>query len=318
MTLLLEALEATDKEHAELKGFESLIRAHAVESLNDFVTCDRSWLKSPAVQVVMQRTVTQLVSNRAYLLHAVLAVSAAHLAFYKPSESRSYWMASGAHFQHSIILHAERMQAKINEQDVDALFFANLIHSILAFLYSPLPLSHSQKDSLTGWIMSMRGTHLLFTMPAAVEHLSQGCWATVVEEHKTWHRQARLAAACASSSRTSNATAALLQYCNRVPGPERESYLERVQTLRMMELETATSQSIGGLASFITEAPREYILQLKAQDEVALLLLLRWCGLFSRIDQWWISRSAKSEYGRLYAHLSRNGSEEIQALLALM
>ncbi|KAK4498409.1 hypothetical protein PRZ48_011067 [Zasmidium cellare] len=319
MTILLQALAVTSEKHVELNDFESLIRAHALESLNHFATCDRSWLKSPAVQVAMQRSSTQLVPNRAYLLHAILAISAAHLAFYRPpGQSSVYWMASRAHFQHSLIEFTERMQADIDEQDADALFFASLIHAMLAFMFSPLPLSVAQEESRPGWVLSMRGTHLLFTMPTVVDRLSQGRWATVVEEHKTWHRQARLAAACASSSRTSNATAALLQYCNSLPESRREGYLERVQTLRMMELETATSQSIGGLASFITEAPREYILQVKSQDEVALLLLLRWCGLFSRVDQWWVSRAATSEYGRLYAYLARNGSEEVQAILNVM
>lgn len=318
MNLLLQTLATTSKNHAELGDFESLIRAHALESLSHFVTCDRSWLKSPAVQAVMQRTATLLVNHRAYLLHAILAISAAHLAYYKPGQSRGYWMASRAHFQHSLILYAERMQAEIGDEDADALFFACLIHAILAFLYSPLPLSHGREESFPGWVMSMRGTHLLFTMPNVVERLSRGRWAAVVEEHKTWHQQARLAAACASSNRPSVATSALLQYCSRISGPERESYLERVETLRMMELETATSQSVGGLASFITEAPREFILQLNAQNEVALLLLLRWCGIFSRIDQWWISRAAKSEHQRLHAHLSRCGSKEIRGILDLM
>lgn len=99
ITLLLQALATTSKDHAELGGFESLIYAHALESLNHFVTCDRSWLKSPAVQAVIQRTATQRVSNRAYLLQTIPAISAAHLAYYKPGKSRSYWMASRAHFQ---------------------------------------------------------------------------------------------------------------------------------------------------------------------------------------------------------------------------
>lgn len=196
-------------------------------------------------------------------------------------QARTYWLASATHWQHSLAQYSAAMYASLDGQNIDALFFATLLHSMLSILYS----SMSVED--LGWVTSMQGNHLLLRFPDSREKLMHGIWKPVVAEHALWQQEASLDNEDADYSCAP--ISALSDYFN-VHAPE-AMYLERVKTLRILERHTKTAKDISGIASFVTLAPPEYIERVKARDCKALLLLYYFCTLYGRIDQWWVSAS---------------------------
>lgn len=314
---LLRALADTDSLDPDLADFAPAIRLHALESLNHFVTCDLSWLKARKVQRLMQQPATNLVITHPYLLHAVLAISSAHLATLK-SGQKSYRTVARLHWQHSLRLYSPCFQKYFDTQDVDAIYFASQLHAILAFRFVRLPLPDHKGPQMADCLVAMRYKFILFNTPAVVRRLRLGLWEPLVEAHNSWLNRSQRRLAASAQSPRSEALKALVRYSDTLRSPRTWFHEEQLKYAAMLERVPPINDAIGAFLSFITEAPEEYIASLQDGDTVSLLLLLHWTLIVSKVEQWWLAEAADAEHRSLQAYLSRGADDNMRALLSTL
>ncbi|KAF2716876.1 hypothetical protein K431DRAFT_256662 [Polychaeton citri CBS 116435] len=313
------ALACSRGSNPDLVDFADMIRLHGLESLNHFILCSQKWLKTPSVQQIMQRQAVGSIIHYPYLLHAVLAISTAHLAALDTTHTQSYSLTSRVCWQYSLRSYSECFIKDIETSSVDAIYFANILHSMLAFMYVQLPLPQAGATTMMpNWLTTLRGTHILLDMPPVVNRLRQGVWKPMIERHDRWHVEAQGRVKIASQLAPTPAILALRTYCNTLPQKSAGEREERLQFLTMLEQCSASAETVNASASFITEAPPEYISRIKRGDECALLLLSYWCKLFSKAGQWWLKQPAIAEAHRVRAYLQQTGDSSTQALLAIV
>jgi hypothetical protein len=308
---LLQALETAERLDPDLKDFVPSLRRHALESLNHFVTCDLSWLKARKVQRLMQQLATDLVVNHQYLLHAVLAVSNAHLAFLKPGQP-SYAHAARIHWQHSLRSFQPLFQDNWESQDANAIYFASQIHAILSFLLVRLPLADRDPAWNADWLVVMRYKRLIFGSQVVVQQLTQGPWQLLLEAHSNWLSRSQRQIAANTSHSLSRSIAALIRFTESPNVTRARFHDEQLQYLMMLERVPPINDAIGAFLSFVTEAPAEYVKSLQEGNTLSLLMLLYWCIMVSRVDQWWLAEAAKAEKRNLVDHLSHGAEESLQ------
>jgi hypothetical protein len=283
--------------------------------LKHFVCYDELWLKTSKVQNVMQKYATDLVINHVHLLHAVLALSLAHLAILRP-DNHSYWVSSMIHWQHSLRSYSECFQIGMETQNIDAIYFSSQLQSMLAFLYVQKPFQPGAYRP--AWLTSMRGTHILLHIPEIVDRLRQGVWHSLVDAHDRWELKAQTGLQQNSEYPPSRQIIALRQYCSQMAEVNNASDEERLEFLSMLERFSPKPESVNAFCSYITHAPAEYIARVKSADRTALLLLIYWCKLFSKTGQWWLKASAESEIRRLVAIVLEDGDEATSNVLTTM
>lgn len=316
-TQILSILASTDDVDPDLIGHAPLARMHALESLHHFVDCEEAWLKTPKIQLIMQGEAVDLVLRQPYLLHAVLAVSAAHLGVLR-SEGPNYQEISLVHWQRSLRLYTARLDDAVESMDVDALYFTSHLHSILAFVHAK-PSDIDDPWHLPSWLVSFRGVHVLHQLSEIAEKLQQGRWQEVYQSCEIWHQVKRERAAAASEQAISRATLALSAYCQSLEDAgDAALYEERMSVLMYMEKFAPSTKAISALSSYMGKAPQEYIARLEQQDPLALVLLLYWYQLFLRAEQWWLADCITQASGLLMTHLLNTGSEEIREIVRLM
>lgn len=313
---MLRALEDAELD-PELADFRPALRLHALESLNHFVTCDLSWLKARKIQVLMQRPATTLVTSYPYLLHAVLAISSAHLAVLKPEQSTLATTAR-LHWQHSLRLFSARFDHDLENEDVDAIYFASQLHALLSFMFVRLPLVRDGAAWSADWLVALRYKHVLFNTPVVVERLRCGMWTSLVDAHYDWLARSRTQLAENAYHVPSDAIQALTEYSQRTYRPMEKQHEQQLQYLMMLERKPPTTDAIGAFLSFITEAPTESISALQERDILSLLLLLYWCALVSKIDQWWLCGAANAERSNILEFFRSKASTDVEAVVAIL
>lgn len=311
---LLRALANTDGLDPDLADFAPAVRLYALESLNHFVRCDLSWLKARKVQRIMQQPATSLVIAHPYLLHAVLAISSAHLATLKPDQ-KSYGVVARLHWQRSLRLYSPCFQKCFDAQDVNAIYFASQLHAILTFMFVRLPLLDESGQQTANWLIAMRYKHILFNTPAVVNRLRLGVWETLVEAHDSWLERSQRQIAANAQSPRSIAVEALMRYSDTLSSPRAWFHEEQLQYAAMLERIPPINDAMGAFLSFITEAPVEYITSLQNRDTFSLVLLLHWSIMVSRVEQWWLAEAANAERRSLQAYLSRSADDNLRTVL---
>lgn len=311
-------LVSTDEVDPDLAHLSPLIRKHAVESLEHFLQCNRSWLKTPYVQSVMQRqAASDHLLHEPHLFHAVLAVSTAHIAVLKPDDE-SYGLASAVHSQRSLRLYTECLNSDFGEQNIDRLYFTTHILSMLAF--NAIQHEHEpQQWQLPPFVEPMRGMAVLQNLPHVGPRLRAGVWQSSVRSCEVWHQRVRDRLRLGINDCLSPALVALRSYSNSLPPEEAGFYNERIDMLGILDLCSSEPRAINAICSFVGRAPVEYITKLRNGEEMALLLLLYWSQLLSKCNQWWLTSSARLLSSRLYTHIyCKASSDRIRSLVTII
>lgn len=306
---LFAALASNDKCDIDLAGFAPLIQTHALECLDHFFRCDEPWLKHPQVQTIMQRGAMSQVLGHSYILYGALAVSSAHLAFLR-SDCRPYSTMSLVLWQKALRAYSPRLQEDLEPQNVDALFFASHLLSILASVNERFHWAREDCSwELPKWILSTRGVKTLWDIPSGIRRLRQGVWQSWAPLCELEYQRVLLDA-CAAVARSESQDPASPIICGLharaycVPGRQ-HIYEGRIALLGILERSKPSPEATMLVSWFVTRAPKEYIALLECGDEMALLLLLYWLRLASKVGQWWQSLAAAAESRRLCVHLSK-------------
>ncbi|KAK4499352.1 hypothetical protein PRZ48_009865 [Zasmidium cellare] len=258
--------------------------------------------------------------NAGHLIHAIIAISAAHLAERQtsPEEKKKFWIASTLHYHHSLNVYSSAIVDDLEDQDADAVFASGLLHAMLAFIKTPKESQYVALEDDNGptWIMSMRGIRTLIDTPGLRQRLENGIWLPLIQEFDRWQNISIDDLSCSTSSSGVSAVGSLWELCE--PGSPSSNFAEVETQLAMLDKLfqlDASHHNIDGFVAFIANMTPAFVQKLRADEEQALLVLAYWCALFGQFNQWWISESAMIECTRICAHLDKSHDIRIQSLL---
>ncbi|KAF2163963.1 hypothetical protein M409DRAFT_68205 [Zasmidium cellare ATCC 36951] len=318
---IMEVLIESNAPCTELEKTAVYKRNHAFDVIDHFAACQDSWLGSPTCQRIFQEHGVRLALNAGHLVHAIIAISAAHLAERQtsPKERKKFWIASTLHYHHSLSMYSSAIVHDLQEQDADAIFACGLLHAMLAFIKTPKASEHVALEDDNGptWIMSMRGIRTLLDTAGLRQRLENGIWLPLIQEFDQWRNTGVDDLSHSGSQQGSCTINSFGDLCD--PEPTSPYIAETDMQLAMLDKlfhPNATYHNITGFLAFIADATPQFINRLRADEEEALLVLAHWCALFSRFDQWWISESATIECTRICAHLDKSNNSRIRALLS--
>ena len=314
-TRVCAVLAYTDELDPDLKPYSHFDRSHILESLSHFYQERRPWLKNPTVQRIMQQKATRLVIDQPVLLHAVIAISAAHLANLR-SGCQTYRRTSLIHWQHSLRAISRCLHGNLEVQNADALFSAGHIQSMLAHIHESRNCTQAEW-SAPNWLTLHRGVKVLWDTPEVFDRLRLGIWRSWTQSCEVQYQQfVHCLTSFSQEKKPSHVICVLRSLCEQLPEDEALMYRERINFLRCLECSDDSPQTTNMLSWFITRAPEIYISKLIGGDEMSLLLLLYWCRLSSDLGQWWHVQGAKQEARRIYTYLrERTHDHEVGVLL---
>lgn len=298
----------------DLASFRPLIQAHAIEHLDHFVKCDQSWLKNPTIQHVMQHEAIAEVMGQPYLLHAVLAVSAAHLAVVHKDKAASA-VISMVHWQRFLREYRRCFQSDLTMQNVHALFFASHLQSMLVSVHTR-PGGPDDTWTIPEWIHSLQGIKVLWDVTDVYDRLQYGPWQPWTARCERDHQD--IIDEAVVVTQPGPVLAALQSYCDAsLSAEDAKAHKKRIDFLSIVESHGSSPQGRTGLSWFIARASPDYMAQLRRSDEVALLLLMYWCRLAARAAQWWQAEAARHETEKLHAYVSHvyDDNKTIMSLL---
>lgn len=201
---------------------------------------------------------------------------------------------------------------------MNAVYFASQLHAILSFRLARFPMGTSDDSPIPDWLHVMRYRFIPFNKPSIVNCLRQGVWNLMVESHMNWQQRSERRIAASIKQPMSKAIKALKHYSDELTGERSSFHKEQLQFLAMLEKVPPISDAIGAYLSFITETPQEYIRSLRGKNTFSLLLLLHWCILTFKLDQWWLSQVAAAERRRLQHYLLRYWTTETKTGIAIL
>ena len=313
-TRVCAVLAYTDELDQDLKPYSQFDRTHILESLSHFYQERRPWLKNPTVQRIMQQKATRLVIDQPVLLHAVIAISVAHLANLR-SGCQTYRRTSLIHWQHSLRAFSRCLHGNLEVQNADALFFAGHIQSMLAHIHESRDCPQAEWTAPT-WLALLRGVKVLWDTPEVFDRLRLGIWRSWTQSCEVEYQQFIHRLVSFSQEVPSHVIGMLLSLCEKLPEDEAPMCREGINFLRFLECSDDSPYTSNILSWFITRAPERYISKLIGGDEMSLLLLLYWCRLSSDLGQWWHVQGAKQETRRIYTYLrERTHDHEVRVLL---
>lgn len=170
------------------------------------------------------------------------------------------------------------------------------------------------------WMSHMRRLHFFLDGPETSKHLSEGVWEPLIQARHQWKVRQHAVLEEVNGQPQSIVAAALNTRCDKFAEPTATMLRNRVNYLRMLENLRcgATSESITAYVSFITDAEDDFVRLVKAGDSTALMLIMYWCRLFSKIGQWWLAEPARLESRQVRHRLWRDADGETSVLLNII
>lgn len=312
----------------------------AIELLDQFVTRKEiTWMGGSIGQGILQEHGMRLAFDAPYLLHTMLAVSAAYMSHQEP-DNEKYSTAASLHHDHSLTLLTAEIRSSLPEKDADAVFGASLMHTLLAFVNSmiaPANQPFGQGHGIT-WVRSLRGAPILLQTPEIYRALRTGIWAPlnrIYDDIVSTEPIINEAELCPSRTEELAQVRLLKEICLAEqlsppssssspispspppPPPQRAVLAKQLAALESLVPESAHPLSTGRFICFFAVAPQD-MGQLWAADEPrALLILGFWCALISRIQQWWVW-PARNECRRIRDHVESLNDGSFDAPLAFL
>jgi hypothetical protein len=270
----------------------------------------------------MQQHAWELV-NTPYLLHAILAFAAGHLAFIQPSQKK-YAIAAAYHYQQSLSLYSSHLRTSFDAKYVNQIIGCGHLQTMLAFQNIYLGGSNGDGGGFV-WLRAMRGIPTLWKSINLTTYSGGSIWSTVCDEsHKgrdevfCTHKESDDVNLCDSST-----CKALHKLCGLAVGSpranitldDRNIFQEPLSHLCLLARLDADPDKIGRYVGFVASLSNSFLQVLENKDPRALLIICYFCIYFSEIGQWWITRSAVAECRRICTILETIGDQRILELL---
>jgi len=282
---------------------ESYQRHHVSQLLDHFTSMDVPWAGSPQCQRVTQTWGLTLAVTNSFLLHGILAFSAAHLHSLYPKENK-YRLAASIHYGLSLTGFASSLSETVSGQNADALFACCYLHAMLAFHYKRRADEPPVKDNDFAWLRLMKGIPILQRTNILRPHLTKSLWMPVFIESGAFSPKTgplpepTVPAQAADPEIESLRVECGVSSASNTEGEE-NPYATPIAHLNKLSGMTIDSSKIGPMMVFIGRMPESFVQLLERMDVRAMKILRVWCRMAAGVEQWWCQRPAKEESERL-------------------
>jgi hypothetical protein len=286
------------------------------ELLDHFTQTSGEWIGSPGTQRILQEHCYELIRGEPYLLHAILAFAASHIAFLVPSQ-KAYKAAATDHYERSLTLYSAQLRTSVGPQNCDSIIGCGHLQTMLAFR-NICPGERTWDGGKFTWLRAMRAIPILWTTNNLHTHLGQSLWLDVCFESSLFptvqpcgHAESDVDV---ENSRTGSMCRDLQLFC-RSYGDQENCYQEQLSRLCILMQTNISRTHIGWFVGFVGTLSDMFLGKLQEDEPLALLIMVYWCTLFSQIDQWWIGDSVKVEARRLCGMLDGLQNRSLNRLL---
>jgi hypothetical protein len=278
-------------------------RHHVSQLLDHFTSMDVPWAGSPQCQRITQTWGLTLAVTNTFLLHGILALSAAHLHFLYPKENK-YRLAASIHYGLSLTGFASSLSEQVSGQNADALFACCYLHAMLAFHYKRRADEPPVKDNDFAWLRLMKGIPILQRTNILRAHLTKSLWMPVFMESGAFSpKTGPLPEPTVPEQIADPEIEALRVECGVAPTSSTEGdenpYATPIAHLNKLSGMTIDSSKIGPMMVFIGRMPEAFVQLLEKMDVRAMKILRVWCRMATGVEQWWCQRPAEEENERL-------------------
>lgn len=286
-----------------------------------FRTTDCYWIGSPGCQRILQQHGPRLALRSPYLLHAMLANSAYHLASLKPAMAK-YGLAGISHYSKSLELYMTPIRDDIATMDVDALFASCMLLNLIAFKNNATtpsgitdPTSQDDFAMDIAGLRSIRGFRILKELPSLQSKLDQSIWSSFFNECGS--REPRSTDVYSQSFRRLEAMDGLDNLCSSQMSQTVTDgrYDSALDSLRRLMYRGPGHETIGVWFRFGGALETPFLQLVESKDTRALLLLCYWYTMAAQIQQWWAADTARLEGSRLLKFLQNYSEPQVVALL---
>jgi hypothetical protein len=278
-------------------------RHHVSQLLDHFTSMDVPWAGSPQCQRITQTWGLTLAVTNTFLLHGILALSAAHLHFLYPKENK-YRLAASIHYGLSLTGFASSLSEQVSGQNADALFACCYLHAMLAFHYKRRADEPPVKDNDFAWLRLMKGIPILQRTNILRAHLTKSLWMPVFMESGAFSpKTGPLPEPTVPEQIADPEIEALRVECGVNPTSSTEGdenpYATPIAHLNKLSGMTIDSSKIGPMMVFIGRMPEAFVQLLEKMDVRAMKILRVWCRMATGVEQWWCQHPAEEENERL-------------------
>ncbi|KAJ9618097.1 hypothetical protein H2203_009278 [Taxawa tesnikishii (nom. ined.)] len=299
-----------------------------VRILQHFQTVTSLTMGGSLLRNVMHSAVAKTAWDRPYLMHMVLAVSAAHMKWLTPASTQAkqhqeFAVSEAMHWQIGLELYQAELARKRPPPpntictDFDPLVSAAFLAVIITFaLDKSIPIDALSSEE------SGSALQVLSPMAAAGGFSALRCILGEFDGTSDW-----AAVLMDSDDRSGTFTntlpgidglpAAFVSLCdlNSESTCENSPYHSILRRLAPLLRLVPDTENFGKLIAFIGRTWLDFRPLILRKDPRALLLLAWWLTLLGQVDQWWISERARSECAAIVHFLSTLRNPRIQALL---
>lgn len=263
-----------------------------LELLHHFTTHTCYTLSDKAQsQQLWQTAIPQIAFSHAFLMRGLLAVSAFHLAYLRPEETRHFEIEAMAH-QHMAFGPFQESMENISPSNCDALFAFSGLLIVLGFAAPHSSSSHTLLDvreKTTRWIRLVRGIHpMLESMWSHIGEgklsalLKAGVWKSAAENLRAepfvrYEELCRLCDECEDSEIKESCEAALEE-------------LRLCFVCIDISLKNPAMSDDATVMSWSAGLPSRYLAALEQGHPTAMLILAYYTVALHRMERyWWIN-----------------------------
>lgn len=278
-------------------------RHHVPQLLDHFTNMNVPWAGSPQCQRITQTWGLTLAVTNPFLLHGILAFSAAHLYTLDPQNSK-YRLAASMHYGLSLTGFASSLSETVSGQNADALFACCYLHAMLAFHYKRRADEPPVQDDDFAWLRLMKGIPILQRTNILRPHLTKSLWMPVFIESGAFSpKTGPLPEPTVPEYAANPEVESLRIECGVSPTSNSDGdenpYATPIAHLNKLSGMAIDSSKIGPMMVFIGRMPESFVQLLEKMDVRAMKILRVWCKMASGVEQWWCQRPAKEEAERL-------------------
>jgi hypothetical protein len=294
-------------------------REHAITLLDHWYQTSESWIGPPILQKLMQQHGVRMGLEAPFMLNAILAFSASHMALVYPKDYK-FQVAASLHYGHALGSYSSQL-SQLVEHHADYCFGSCFLLTMLIFFNTTQALigkTPKKEAQDLGWVKIMSGINVLSRDANFQIYKDESIWKPIFDEHNA--RESQISTPLnfqlpLGMPEWVIPLMNLFESDDMMMINQANPYQTPVQNLIYLATLEQESLNIGNFLLFIEKLSDPFIQLLQEYNDGALIILCYWCALFSGIDQWWIHESAKQHCRFICERLSHTSDHRIQSLL---
>lgn len=297
-----------------------------LQTLHHFDTVTYLSMGSELAQQVIRLCLRRTAMEKAYLLHAVNGVSAAHLchllpAAQYPKPHRQSKLAAAYHWREALRLFREELNGGGMKENVDTLISTVMlicVHQYMLNDSTPDPAqsfvytSSDKREGCLQWLAIHQGFHVIWNELGDL--VWQSIWCPVLKDADFKY----IAPPFPDFHRKDKVYTLFLEFCDiseQSTARDNPYYIPLEYLLFFRQLEPCIN-NFTKLVTFVGHMGDRFQKLLLKRERRALLILAHWLAMMSELQQWWISGRSRAECCAIVTFLLHDRDERVKQLLA--